>query len=262
VAEAATFRRKLYVQLDPLGWTRPGLSPLNRALVVLILLAVGTAIIETEPDVYNRSPVTFQALNLLFFKLFAVEYLARLWVCVERDNGLTEAQNRWAFLRSPWSLLDLLVLAVTIAPFLGSNFLILRLLRILRIASLARHGRLAEAMGHLRVAISARKFELLLTLGLASGLIVFGATALFWIEGHIQPDKFGSIPRALWWSVVTFTTIGYGDVSPVTPLGKIVAGLVAVAAIGLVAMPTGILAAAFSDAMQRRREEGESDHPF
>jgi voltage-gated potassium channel len=262
VAEAATFRRKLYVQLDPHGWTASGLSPLNRILVILILAAVGTAIIETEPDVYNTSPFAFQALNLLFFKLFAIEYLARLWVCVERDNGLTDAQNRWAFLRSPWSLLDLLVLAVTIAPFLGSNFLILRLLRILRIASLARHGRLAEAMGHLRVAISARKFELLLTLGLASGLIVFGATALFWIEGHIQPDKFGSIPRALWWSVVTFTTIGYGDVSPVTPLGKIVAGLVAVAAIGLVAMPTGILAAAFSDAMQRRREEGESDHPF
>lgn len=257
--DAATFRRKLYIQLDPVGWTQSGLSPLNRVLVLLILFAVGTAIVETEPDVYRASPVVFQALNLIFFLLFAIEYAARLWVCVERDNGLSDAQNRWAFFRSPWSLLDLLVLAVTIAPFLGSNFLILRLLRILRIASLARHGRLAEAMTHMRAALSERKFELLLTLGLASGLIIFGATALFWIEGHIQPDKFGSIPRALWWSVVTFTTIGYGDVSPVTPLGKLVAGMVAVSAIGLVAMPTGILAAAFSDAMQRRREQPSDD---
>jgi voltage-gated potassium channel len=247
-------RRAIFVQLDPVGWTQAGLSPLNRLLVTLILLAVGTAIIETEPDIYSKAPRAFETLNLLFFALFATEYLARFWVCVERDNGLTPMQNRLAFLRSPWSLLDLFILAVSIAPILGSNLLILRLLRILRIASLARHGRLAEAMGHLRRAISARKFELLLTLALAGGLIIFGATALFWIEGHVQPDKFGSIPRALWWSVVTFTTIGYGDVSPITPLGKGVAGLVAVSAIGLVAMPTGILAAAFSDAMQRHGE--------
>lgn len=76
---------------------------------------------------------------------------------------------------------------------------------------------------------------------------------LYWAEADSQPDKFGSIPRSLWWSVVTLTTVGYGDVYPVTPLGKFFSGLVAIAGIGLIAMPTGILAAAFSDAVQRRK---------
>ena len=93
----------------------------------------------------------------------------------------------------------------------------------------------------------------------AIGLLVFGATALYLVEGHIQPDKFGSIPRSLWWAIITLTTIGYGDVYPVTVVGKIIAGFVAICGIGLIAMPTGILAAAFSDAMERSRRADERD---
>jgi len=83
--------------------------------------------------------------------------------------------------------------------------------------------------------------------------LIAGATALYWAEGSVQPDKFGSIPRSLWWAAVTLTTIGYGDVLPITPLGKFIAVLVAVAGIGLVALPTGILASGFSEAVQRER---------
>jgi voltage-gated potassium channel len=83
--------------------------------------------------------------------------------------------------------------------------------------------------------------------------VLASATALYLVEGPVQPEQFGSIPRALWWAVATLTTIGYGDVYPVTALGKLLAGVTAITSIGLVAMPTGILAAAFSDAMQRRR---------
>jgi voltage-gated potassium channel len=102
----------------------------------------------------------------------------------------------------------------------------------------------------LSAAVASRRFELLFTMGLAATVLVFGATALHLLEGELQSDKFGSIPRAMWWSVVTLTTIGYGDVYPVTVGGKIVASIVAVAGIGLIAMPTGILAAAFSDAFK------------
>jgi voltage-gated potassium channel len=91
--------------------------------------------------------------------------------------------------------------------------------------------------------------------------MLFGATALYWAEGDIQPDRFGSIPRALWWAVATMTTIGYGDVYPITPLGKVLASVTAILSIGLIAMPTGILAAAFSDGMDRHRRatHGKSD---
>jgi voltage-gated potassium channel len=118
---------------------------------------------------------------------------------------------------------------------------------------LAKLGKLSSAIQHLMQALADRRYELLVTVFLAGFLLLFGASALYWVEGTVQPDKFGSIPRALWWSIITLITVGYGDVSPITPLGKIFASIIAIAGIGLVAMPAGIMAAAFSDAMQKQR---------
>ena len=91
--------------------------------------------------------------------------------------------------------------------------------------------------------------------------MLISSTLLYWAEGDVQPDKFGSIPRSFWWSVVTLTTVGYGDAYPITPLGKFFSALVAIAGIGLIAMPTGILAAAFSETVQRRKGNPRSRDP-
>jgi voltage-gated potassium channel len=90
-------------------------------------------------------------------------------------------------------------------------------------------------------------------------VLIVSSTLLYFVEGEAQPDNFGSIPRAMWWSTVTLTTVGYGDVFPVTPLGRVLAAITAVMGIGLIAMPAGILAAAFSDALQRRKQEAEKE---
>jgi voltage-gated potassium channel len=121
---------------------------------------------------------------------------------------------------------------------------------------------MSSAWRHIGEAISSRRSELFLSLFAGIGLMVFSATLLYLAEGDAQPDKFGSIPRALWWAVATLTTIGYGDIYPVTPIGKLLASVTAVTSIGLIALPTGILAAAFSDAMARHRDRlaaGEED---
>lgn len=125
--------------------------------------------------------------------------------------------------------------------------------RLLRLAALIKFSHFSIALRELMHALADRRYELLVTLALGGGLLLLGATALYWAEREVQPVAFGSIPRALYWAVITLTAVGYGDVSPVTPLSKILASLVAMSGIGLVAMPTGIMAAAFSDAMQRRR---------
>lgn len=95
-------------------------------------------------------------------------------------------------------------------------------------------------------------YELLLSVGVAGLLLLLSSAFLYAVEAAAQPEAFGSVPRALWWSIATLTTVGYGDVTPITALGKLFAGITAVAGIGLIAMPTGILAAAFSDAFQKK----------
>jgi voltage-gated potassium channel len=134
-----------------------------------------------------------------------------------------------------------------------SNFMLLRLFRLIRILRLARLGRFSLAMHHLSQAVSERREELLLSLILATFVLVFSAAGMYFIEGENDPQTFGSIPRAMWWSVCTLTTVGYGDIYPHTALGKILGAFTSLAGIGLIAMPTGILAAAFSDAFQRTR---------
>lgn len=244
-------RRKLYVQLDPARWPGKGLSPLNASICLMIVVATVMAIAETEPLVARGHDRAFRVLELIFGVLFAGEYLARLWTVAEADDPRPVWRRRLRFVLSPSGLIDLVVIATSFAPFLTANAQMLRLLRLFRIVRLAKLGRMSSAMRYLAKAVASRRMELGLTAGLGAGLIVTGATLLYWIEGEVQPDKFGSIPRALWWAVITLTTTGYGDAYPVTPAGKVVAALVAICGIAVIALPTGILAAAFSDAIQR-----------
>ena len=250
-----SLRFRIYAQLEPSVRKQPGLSNLNCALVAVILIATLSAILETEPMLAKSHAWYFQFAEMFFGSIFCVEYASRIWTAAEVKPNESAWGQRLKFVLSLSGLVDLMVLIATFSPFFVVNIAALRLLRLVRILRLVKLGRMSLAMRRLQEAVHSRRYELGLTMGLALGLLIFGATALYWIEGELQPDKFGSIPRALWWAVITMTTIGYGDVYPITVAGKIVAAFVAVAGIGLIAMPTGILAAAFSDAMQKEHDE-------
>lgn len=251
VATELTLRARIHRQLDPRAWHKRGLSPVNKLIVLLILLATSAAIVETEPLMQERFGRVFQIAELGFGIAFLIEYLARLWVVAEDRGASSALARRLRFVVSPAALLDLVVVAATLLPIVALNPAALRLLRLLRIARLAKLGRMSVALGNLTEAVWLRRYELGLTLALAMGILVLGATGLHWLEGDIQPDKFGSIPQAMWWAVITLTTIGYGDVYPITAAGKFVASLLAIAGIGLIALPAGIMAGAVHDAMQR-----------
>lgn len=251
------FRLAVFRELEPNVVVGRGLSLTNKIIVCAVLLGVLFAILETEPTLYAPNRIMFEAGEGILTLLFTLEYAARFWSVAERAENTTGWRERVRFVFSFAGLLDFLVLIAAWAPFFTANLALLRLVRLARIARLAKLGRFSRAADHLHFAVTTRTYELLLTISLALVLLVAGATALYWTEGAIQADKFGSIPRALWWAAVTLTTIGYGDVSPVTPLGKFIAVLVAIGGIGLVALPTGILASGFSEAVQRDRKHDD-----
>jgi voltage-gated potassium channel len=243
-------RASFHRQLAPEAWHGQGLSPVNRAICILILLASLVAILETEPTLRRLAPGLFFALETAFVTIFILEYLIRLYA-VGEDPRYRGIGGRIRYVFSIWALIDLVAILPFFLGFLThNNAFLLRLLRILRILRLSRLGRFSRAWAALAEALRTRVHELLLSVGVAGLLLLFSSACLHVVEAADQAEAFGSVPRALWWSIATLTTVGYGDVTPITALGKVFAGMTAIAGIGIIAMPTGILAAAFSDAFQ------------
>jgi voltage-gated potassium channel len=242
------------------GRHRAGLTPTQRFVAAAIIAAVLLAIFATEPDLPDETRAALAVVEVGFGILFLVEYVARVWSIGARHEfkGL---RGRLRYMATPLALVD----AIALLPFLfgaiGSESMILRLIRVMRIIALAKMARYSVAMRVVLTSIVERRFELIFAASLAAFMILISSAALYVLEGGNQPEAFGSIARSMWWAVATLTTVGYGDVVPITPLGKVFAAITSIAGIAMIALPTGILAAAFSDGFSRaRRLKAESHH--
>jgi voltage-gated potassium channel len=227
LAEAARLRHAIWRQVDPEAYERQGLSPTNRAVVWIVAVSSILAVLETEPTVENMAPRAFAWLEWIFAVLFLLEYLVRLWSEGEspRFRGV---RGRVRYAATPAAVVDLIAfLPSLVLPILPgtSNFLLLRIFRLVRILRLARLGRFSLAMRHLSQAVTDRKEELLLSLMLATFVLVFSAAGMYLLEGENDPQTFGSIPRAMWWSVCTLTQWVTGTSIPTPFLEKSSAGL-------------------------------------
>ena len=240
VSTPPTLRRRTYLALNP----KDGLTVTSRLLIVLILAATALTVLETEPAISAGHEAAFAIASAVVAVLFAAEYVLRIWSAPECGR------SRLHYALSPWSIIDLIVVIASLMPAIGADLLFLRMLRALRMVSLAKLGRYSSAFDTLGRAIRSRASHLLVSFSIAGVFLIISATFMFWIEGDGQPEQFGSIPRALWWSVATMTTVGYGDVVPQTNWGRLIAGIVSLGGIVLIAIPTGIMAAAFSDELK------------
>ncbi|MBK8324755.1 MAG: ion transporter [Betaproteobacteria bacterium] len=240
-------QERIFLQLH--GATRTGLTATQRIGAVVIVLPVVLAVIGTEPSLPPAVSDGIETIELLLGVVFLAEYLARIWSsgCRPEFAGL---RGRIRYATGFFALVDLLALLPFLLGAIGSESLVLRVVRVFRLLALSRLARYSEAMRLVITAIADRRYELLFAVMLAGAMILISSAALYVVEGGTQPEVFGSILRAMWWSVSTLTTVGYGDAVPQTPLGKVFAGLTAIAGIGMIAMPTGILAASFSDGLQ------------
>lgn len=253
------FRKTLYRQLEPTAWRRKGLSPTNHVLVFLIIIAVVEAVLDTEPVISTGRELLLNNIEFGLGLIFLVEYVARAWVAVENPRFAKYRFPRLRYMMSPMAIIDLLAVLPALFAFGGASSLVLRFFRVLRMLRLAKLGRTSKAFKLLREAFVQKRHEFALILGMLMVTILIAGSLLYFAEGGAQPDKFGSIPRAMWWAIVTLTTVGYGDSFPITPLGKFLAGGIAIMGVMLIALPTGLFAASFTEAMEKEREEDEAE---
>jgi voltage-gated potassium channel len=251
----AGLRIRLSAAFDPEMRSEPGLSAANQLVIYGIVASVLVAVLETEPTLVSSMPSFFHIAHFTFFAAFSIEYCARLYAAPVNPKY----RSALHYAATPAALVDLVVLLSFLLPYLGLETALLRSLRAARLVRLARLGRYSKAMQLVVSAVAERRYELGLSFVIASALLLASSTGLYFVERAAQPEDFGSIPRAMWWSVATLTTVGYGDIVPVTPLGRFFAALTAITGIGIIALPTGILAGAFSDAIRKSRAQTKDD---
>ncbi len=223
------------------------------ALITLISLNVLAVIIESVPEIYAAAPGFFNSFEVFSVIVFTIEYVFRVWSAPEHPEAKFRHPlwGRLRFMLTPMQLLDLIV----ILPFYLVFFVQvdLRMLRVLRLLRVFRLTRYSSSMGLLMQVLKEEGRNIGAALFVLFLLIIMAASLAFLAEQEAQPVAFGSIPAALWWAVVTMTTIGYGDVVPITVLGRICGAVIGIISVGMVALPAGLLASGFSEALRRRR---------
>ncbi len=226
---------------------------IDRAIVALIVGNLFAVVMETVPGYREAYGHLFVAIELGTVACFAIEYGLRVWIADEhvplKRYGPLGARLR--YVTTPWAIIDLLAVAPTVIGFAlgGSDYNVLVVFRLLRFLKLARYS---AGMSSLFNAVSSERRALLASGVIMAGLVVTAASLMHWIEGAIQPDKFGSIPLAMYWAVTTLTTVGYGDMVPVTAAGRTLAGIVMLFGFCMFALPVGIIATAFAREIHSR----------
>jgi len=247
-------RRRVWEVLE---LARPG-DRLSRAfhivIFILIILNVLAVMAQSVEVIDIRHARAFALFELASVTIFSAEYLLRVWSCVESPDYARPVTGRIRFMLTPMAFVDLLAILpfyVFILTIDLRSLRVLRLTRILRVAKLGRYSRSLRMIGNV---FRERREELVLSFAMMAMLVIVAACLMYYAEHEAQPRAFPHIPAAMWWAVVTLTTVGYGDVFPVTGAGRILGAVIAILGIGMFALPTGLFGAAFAEAIRRQRQ--------
>ena len=214
-------------------------------LTVLILSNCIAVALETVPSIYEPNKNLFALLEAISTGTFVIEYLCRLWVCVEQVRFSKPVIGRISYAIQPLQILDLIVIATFWAPY---DFRFLRIFRITRLLRVLHLDEFDQSFQSISRAIGKRKHLLVVSVVAMLTVAYCFAALLYMVEHSAQPDKFSSIPETIWWAIVTLTTIGYGDITPITSLGKALCAGIVLIGIGVFTLPSAIVTAAILEA--------------
>src|SRR5581483_6930465 len=235
------------------------------AIAALIVLNMAAIVLESIDSVRAGYGAWLSAFEAFSVAVFTVEYAARLWACTSDPRYASPVAGRLRYATTVFSIVDLAAILPTYLTFAfgsaGVDFTFLRALRLLRLVRVLKLGRYTDASHIFSRVIHDRRHDLAVTAGVAMVFLLVTSSVMYEAERDAQPDKFSSIPASMWWGVVTLGTVGYGDVFPVTPMGKLAGGLTILIGIAIVAMPTAILASGFLGELDRKRAAEQAEKP-
>jgi voltage-gated potassium channel len=245
-------RQRLYNILD-LGPGAGGMDAVvNWLLIALIVATLIATVLESVPRFALAYRNIFEIIEAVALATFSMEYAARIWTAVEHPpwRRFGPVWSRLHFMASPAGLIDLAaVLPFWLSFLIAADFRLFLVLRLIRFFKLTRYS---PAMRSLLEALYAERRALVGCFVILCGATLIAAALMHLAEGAAQPEKFGTIPDAMWWAIVTLGTIGYGDAVPVTVVGRLIAGLTIFVGLLMVALPVGIVATAFANEVHRR----------
>lgn len=224
-------------------------------IMTLISLNVITVILGTVDYLYSRYMLFFWAFEIFSVSVFTIEYLLRLWTCTTDSRFKSFIKGRIRFAVTPLALVDLLAILPFYLPMIiPLDLRFIRALRLFRLFRLFKMGRYSEALKTFGNVLKEKKEELVIAVFSVLIILVIASSLMYFIENETQPEAFSSIPAAMWWGAATLTTVGYGDIYPITPIGKFLGAIIALLGIGMFALPAGILSSGFAEEIQRKHE--------
>ena len=245
-----TFRQHVYSTMNPDIHSGQFHAVFDIFMGGVIFLSVVAVMLESVADVHDVLAHEFHIFDMITVAIFSVEYLFRVYCCVENPDYEEPFLGRLRYMVSPAALVDL----IAILPFY-MTFLIqidLRFLRVIRLLRLLKFTRYSSAMATLSEVFEEQMPSLSAALFITVVVTIFSASIVYLVEHEAQPEKFTSIPEATYWAIITLLSVGYGDLYPVTPVGQFMTMIISLVGLGLVALPTGILASGFSEKMRER----------
>tara|TARA_B100000029_G_scaffold76560_1_gene68381 strand:+ start:1267 stop:2049 length:783 start_codon:yes stop_codon:yes gene_type:complete len=250
-------RSKLHKQISN---QNNNISLFNKLSGFTITVSIFFSIISTEGQIDLKFGETIDQIDWVIGCLFSIEYLCRLWTASLEDKGKKGVKGIASYMLSPMAIIDLIAI---IPSFIGvrTELKILRIVRLLTILKIGRSERFKQSIFHFNNAIRSKSQELQISTVYTLLLLLSSSTLMYLSESSVQPELLGSIPRCLWWSITTVSAVGYGDSVPITVVGKIIASTTSLMGIGAIAIPTGILAAGFSESISRESSKLESSIP-
>lgn len=249
-------KKKVHVLLHPeLGESKWD-KILNGFIIVLIILNVIVVVLETVHTIYEQYQQFFYYFDLISVIIFSIEYVLRVWSCNHDPKYSHNIYGRIRYIFSVDALIDLLaILPFYVHVVVGLDLRVLRILRLLRFLRLFRLTAYMKSAQMIRNVFVKRANELKLSFVLFLFLLLIASCIMYFTEHLAQPKVFSSIPATVWWAIVTLTSVGYGDMVPVTVVGKIMTAIIMLAGVGIFALPAGIITAGFLEEMQKMKDK-------